>query len=49
MTLTEKQQYWAGMIDSQQQSGQTVTVFYQHHAIKLATFYYWTKKTSATA
>ncbi|WP_262946659.1 IS66 family insertion sequence element accessory protein TnpA [Xenorhabdus indica] len=44
MTLTEKQQHWAAVIDSQQQSGLTVTAFCQHHEIKLATFYYWTKK-----
>ncbi|WP_422824207.1 IS66 family insertion sequence element accessory protein TnpA [Xenorhabdus thailandensis] len=34
MTLTEKQQHWAAVIDSQKQSGLTVAAFCQHHEIR---------------
>ncbi|QTL40322.1 hypothetical protein HGO23_02595 [Xenorhabdus budapestensis] len=44
MTLTEKQQHWAAVIEAQKQSGLTVTAFCQHQEINLATFYYWSKK-----
>ncbi|MDC9616367.1 helix-turn-helix domain-containing protein [Xenorhabdus khoisanae] len=44
MTLTEKQQHWAAVIETRKQSGLTVTAFCQHHEINLATFYYWSKK-----
>ncbi|MEQ1964883.1 helix-turn-helix domain-containing protein [Xenorhabdus khoisanae] len=44
MTFTEKQQHWTTVIETQKQSGLTVTAFCQHHTINLATFYYWAKK-----
>ena len=44
MSLKHKQQHWQTVIEKQSQSGLTHAKFCQQNDIKLATFYYWTKK-----
>ncbi len=47
MSLKHKQQHWQTVIEKQSQSGLTHAKFCQQNDIKLATFYYWTKKLRA--
>ena len=47
MSFNHKQQHWQAVIEKQSQSGLTHAKFCQQNDIKLATFYYWTKKLHA--
>ena len=47
MSFNHKQQHWQAVIEKQSQSGLTHAKFCQQNDIKLATFYYWTKKLRA--
>ena len=47
MSLNHKQQHWQAVIEKQSQSGLSHAKFCHQNDIKLARFYYWTKKLRA--